>query len=70
MQAETEECPQRARLFDGSITMCAIVKFSIAVREMAKLGATDINHPFAPVSKWNTQDPACVFHFLRRKTRN
>ena len=70
MQAETEECPQRARLFDGSITMCAIVKFSIAVREMAKLGATDINYPFAPVSKWNTQNPACVFHFIHEAKKS
>lgn len=50
--------------------MRKIAGFSTAVTKTAKLGATDIIHLIATVSKWNTQRSACVFHFSHRGAKN
>lgn len=59
-----------ACLFDSSIEGCQIVRFSTAVKETAKLGESKVKHPATTVSKWNTQNPACVFHFIHEAKKS
>ena len=57
-------------LFDSSIEGCQIVRFSTAVKETAKLVESKVKHPATTVSKWNTQNPACVFHFIHEAKKS
>ena len=59
-----------ACLFDSSIEGCQIVRFSTAVKETAKLGESKVKHPATTVSKWNTQNTACVFHFIHEAKKS
>ena len=35
-----------------------------------KLGAVGVNDPVILVFKWNTQNPACVFHFIHEAKKS